>query len=72
MEITQDMKTINDFITAIDDEKWADNSENELSYLLSEAATFTQLDEGGGETTMQFVDVGDRMLAMVVYSLKKQ
>lgn len=72
LKVTKDMETINQFMTALDDESWEQNSGKELSYLLSEAVTFTELDGNDGETQMQFVDCGDRLLAMVVYSLKKQ
>ena len=71
MEKTPKMEIINDFMTEIDGDRWGENSANELAYLLSMVATFDDLDAEQGETTLKFVDVGDKKVALAIYTLTK-
>lgn len=70
MEKTNEMEIINQYMTQLDDERWGENSANELSYLLSHAVTFTDLnDVNAGKSELKFVDAGDKKIAVVVYTL---
>ena len=69
MKKTSEMNIINDLMTEIDGDRWGENSANELAYLLSMVATFNDLSDLKAETELKFVDVGDKQVAVAVYTL---
>jgi hypothetical protein len=71
LEMTEEMKTIDDYLTAIDGERWSENSATELTHLLSNAATFTSLEECDGEmpTNLKVVDVGGKLVGLIVFTV---
>lgn len=73
MEQTQDMKTLDQFLSALDGERWSDNSGNELTYLMSEAMTFAKFEEVGDSLpeNLKVVDVGDKVVGVVVLTMHK-
>lgn len=73
LKVTEEMQTIDDYLTAIDGEGWSENSANEMTHLLSEAATFTSLEECDGEmpTDLKVVEVGGKMVGLIVFTLGK-
>jgi len=85
MNKTTEMKIIDNLMTALDDERWGENSGNELSYILSQFANFTdasplmdiESDDEANEfinrvsKELRWVDVGDKYVAVEVYTIDK-
>ena len=73
MEVTKEMQTLDDFMSALDGERWSDNSGPELTYLMSEAATFAKFEDTGESLpeNMKVVDCGDKLVGVVVLTMDK-
>ena len=73
MDRTKEMKTLDDFLCALDGERWSENSGPELTYLMSEAVTFAKLEETGDALpdNMKVVDCGDKLVGVVVLTMDK-
>lgn len=73
MEQTQEMKTLDQFMCALDGERWSENSGNELTYLMSKAMTFAKFEEIGDSLpeNLTVVDVGDKVVGVVVLTMHK-
>jgi hypothetical protein len=73
LDVTEDMKTLDGFLTAIDGERWSDNSGSELTYLLSKAANFTTFEQSGEALpdNLQMIECGDKLVGVVVLTMSK-
>lgn len=71
-EQTKEMKTLDSFMSALDGERWGENSGPELTYLLSRVVNFAKSEEGyppAGE--LKVVDCGDKLVGVVVLTMDK-
>lgn len=69
---TNQMKTLDSFMSALDGERWSDNSGTELTHLLSNAVTFSKLEDvERGFPQLKLVDCGDKFVGVVVLTIDK-
>jgi len=73
MEVTKEMLILDDFMCALDGARWSDNDGVELTYLMSEAATFAKFEDTGESLpeNMKVVDCGNKMVGVVVFTMDK-
>lgn len=70
---TAEMKTLDDFMCALDGEGWSSNSAPEMTNLLANAVTFTKLqDLTFGLPELKLVDCGDKVVGVLVVTMDKQ
>lgn len=66
---TPEMDIIQDFMTEVLGDRWGENSERELTYLLSQIASFVDLSDPKAKPDLRFAEVDGQKVALAVYTL---